>query len=209
MELEAGDTLILSARVIPGNEEAVERLLERLRERAFRRSLTRIQRRRQPVHASGHPCADELAAMYRWLRPRLAVPVHGEQRHMLANASDCPTQRRGLALTGRTAISFISRRSRGCAGAPRLAPRAGTELQDHEGEGAVDDHDLGNESVDKGLGMLGLEVDPQVVVEQGSHDRKEKYRSRAEQLPTMSAQEVQERRVLEDAEEGHGFRRRY
>ena len=34
----------------------------------------------------GHPCRDELAQMYRWIRPRLAVPVHGEMRHQMAHA---------------------------------------------------------------------------------------------------------------------------
>ncbi len=38
------------------------------------------------VHVSGHPCRDELAEMYRWTRPRIAVPVHGELRHMSEHA---------------------------------------------------------------------------------------------------------------------------
>ena len=39
-----------------------------------------------PLHASGHPCAAELAQMYQWTRPHLAIPVHGEDKHMRANA---------------------------------------------------------------------------------------------------------------------------
>jgi ribonuclease J len=38
------------------------------------------------VHVSGHPCRDELAQMYRWIRPKLALPVHGEMRHQVAHA---------------------------------------------------------------------------------------------------------------------------
>jgi ribonuclease J len=38
------------------------------------------------VHVSGHPCRDELAQMYRWIRPQLALPVHGEMRHQVAHA---------------------------------------------------------------------------------------------------------------------------
>jgi len=98
MELEAGDTLVLSSRVIPGNEEPVRRLVERFR--AMGVHIVDAADAVEPVHASGHPCADELAAMYRWLRPRLAVPVHGEQRHMLANARIARAHGARLALTG-------------------------------------------------------------------------------------------------------------
>ncbi len=38
------------------------------------------------VHVSGHPCREELSEMYRWVRPKIAVPVHGEMRHMMEHA---------------------------------------------------------------------------------------------------------------------------
>jgi ribonuclease J len=98
MELEAGDTLILSARVIPGNEDLVRRLLDRFREQGVH--IVDADTVSSPVHASGHPCADELAAMYAWLRPRLAVPVHGEARHMRENARIARASGASLALTG-------------------------------------------------------------------------------------------------------------
>jgi ribonuclease J len=98
LELEAGDSLILSSRVIPGNEEPVRRLMERFR--AMGVHVVDASDTSEAVHASGHPCADELAAMYRWLRPRLAVPVHGEPRHMQANARIARTHGARLALTG-------------------------------------------------------------------------------------------------------------
>lgn len=98
LELEAGDTLILSSRVIPGNELPVERLLQRFRHQGI--EIVDVDSADLPVHASGHPCADELAAMYRWLQPRLAVPVHGEHRHMLANAKIAKDNGALMALTG-------------------------------------------------------------------------------------------------------------
>lgn len=98
MELEAGDTVIMSSRVIPGNEDLVDRLVERLRERGI--AVLDNADVDMPVHASGHPCADELAAMYSWLKPRLAVPVHGETRHMLANAKIAKQNGAQLAMTG-------------------------------------------------------------------------------------------------------------
>jgi ribonuclease J len=104
LELEGGDTVILSARVIPGNEEAVERLLERFRQRDIR--IIDADSATLPVHASGHPCADELAAMYQWLRPRLAVPVHGEKAHMLANAAIARRNGASMALTGENGDLF-------------------------------------------------------------------------------------------------------
>ena len=39
-----------------------------------------------PIHVSGHPARDDLLAMYQWLQPRIAIPVHGETRHLLAHA---------------------------------------------------------------------------------------------------------------------------
>jgi ribonuclease J len=98
LELERGDTLILSSRVIPGNEEPVRRLRERFE--AMGVHIIEAQDAADPVHASGHPCADELAAMYRWLSPRLAVPVHGEARHMQENARIARANGAQLALTG-------------------------------------------------------------------------------------------------------------
>lgn len=84
MELEAGDTVIFSSRVIPGNEQAVAKL-----ERALARigvHIIRDEDLAHPIHASGHPTAEELRDMYGWLQPRLAIPVHGEATHMQANA---------------------------------------------------------------------------------------------------------------------------
>jgi ribonuclease J len=77
--LSAGDAVIFSSRVIPGNDTAIYALQERLSERGVRI----ITDKDALVHVSGHPARDELAQMYAWARPKIAVPVHGERRHIL------------------------------------------------------------------------------------------------------------------------------
>jgi ribonuclease J len=84
MELEPGDTVVLSSRVIPGNEVAVGALIQRLRGAGV--TVITDEASNLPIHASGHPARDELADMYRWVKPRIAIPVHGEAAHMQANA---------------------------------------------------------------------------------------------------------------------------
>ena len=76
--LEGGDTVIFSSRVIPGNEKAISRLQNQL----SRMGVGILTEADEFVHVSGHPARDELAAMYGWVRPPLAVPIHGEQRHL-------------------------------------------------------------------------------------------------------------------------------
>ncbi|MDO9460038.1 MAG: ribonuclease J [Alphaproteobacteria bacterium] len=79
ISLGAGDTVIFSSRIIPGNERSIFRLQNRLAERG----VSMITEKDHFVHVSGHPCRDELADMYRWVRPEISVPVHGEIRHMM------------------------------------------------------------------------------------------------------------------------------
>lgn len=82
VQLEAGDTVIFSSRVIPGNERDIGQLQNDL----VRLGVELVTERDHEVHVSGHPAQDELAQMYQWVRPRIAVPVHGEPRHMMAHA---------------------------------------------------------------------------------------------------------------------------
>jgi ribonuclease J len=84
MQLEPGDLVIFSSKVIPGNEVAIETLIERLK--AMQIDVVTVDNSRLPIHASGHPAQDELKAMYQWVKPACAIPVHGEVRHMRANA---------------------------------------------------------------------------------------------------------------------------
>jgi ribonuclease J len=80
--LERGDWVIFSSRVIPGNERALERLQNAL----AAAGIEILTDRDHFVHVSGHPAQDELKRMYAAVRPRIAVPVHGEARHLLAQA---------------------------------------------------------------------------------------------------------------------------
>jgi ribonuclease J len=81
--LEAGDTAIFSSRIIPGNEHAVGRLHNAL----MARGVEVITDSSADIHVSGHPARDELVRVYQWVRPRIAVPVHGELRHMMEHAA--------------------------------------------------------------------------------------------------------------------------
>jgi ribonuclease J len=82
VHLDEGDTVIFSSRVIPGNELAIAEIQNKLAARGV--GLLTVED--YDVHVSGHPCRDELAQMYRWIRPKLALPVHGEMRHQVAHA---------------------------------------------------------------------------------------------------------------------------
>jgi len=79
VHLGPGDTVIFSSRVIPGNE----RLIHTLQNDFAMRGVEVISAEDHDVHVSGHPARDELADMYSWLRPKVAVPVHGEERHLM------------------------------------------------------------------------------------------------------------------------------
>ena len=81
---DGDDTLIFSSRMIPGNEASLERLYRRLHAMGVR-VVTDVSGQ-APIHASGHPARDELRDMYRWIRPKIAVPVHGEPEHLVAHA---------------------------------------------------------------------------------------------------------------------------
>ncbi len=82
IKLEAGDTVLFSSKVIPGNEIAIGRIQNKLAEDG----IQMITDRQADIHVSGHPGRPELAEMYRWIRPQILVPVHGEMRHMTEQA---------------------------------------------------------------------------------------------------------------------------
>ncbi|MCI3134444.1 ribonuclease J [Phenylobacterium aquaticum] len=84
VKLGAGGACVFSSRVIPGNEVPIRNLQNRLADRGVR---LYTERDHPGIHVSGHPCRDELARMYRWARPEIAVPTHGERRHLLEHAA--------------------------------------------------------------------------------------------------------------------------
>jgi len=83
LHLEAGDTLIFSSRQIPGNERDIGRIMNR----CALDGVEVITWRDAFVHVSGHPVRDDLLRMYGWVRPKMAVTVHGEARHLAAHAA--------------------------------------------------------------------------------------------------------------------------
>jgi ribonuclease J len=80
--LGQGDAVIFSSRIIPGNDVAIHALHNRLSVLGVEVLTTEDHF----VHVSGHPAREELAEMYRWTRPQICVPVHGEVRHMAEHA---------------------------------------------------------------------------------------------------------------------------
>jgi ribonuclease J len=80
--LEEGDAVIFSSRIIPGNEKAISRLQNAL----ARLGVEIVTELDAFVHVSGHPARDELVRMYQLVQPRIAIPVHGETRHLIAHA---------------------------------------------------------------------------------------------------------------------------
>jgi len=97
--LEAGDAVLFSSRVIPGNDRAIGRLQNDL----AKLGVEIVTERDNAIHVSGHPARDELIAMYQWVRPRIAVPVHGEYRHLVAHARlahDCQVPQSVVSANG-------------------------------------------------------------------------------------------------------------
>jgi ribonuclease J len=82
VQVAEGDLVILSARVIPGHERTVTRVVNQL----LRRGAEVLWEAVAFVHVSGHASQDELRLMLGLVRPRYFVPVHGEYRHLLAHA---------------------------------------------------------------------------------------------------------------------------
>ena len=98
--LEPGDAVIFSSRIIPGNEKAIGGLQNDL----AALGVEVVTAEDEPVHVSGHPAREELARMYQLVRPRIAVPVHGERRHLEAHArlaEECQVPRAIAAGNGR------------------------------------------------------------------------------------------------------------
>ena len=82
VQLGEGDAVIFSSRIIPGNDIAIHELHNQLS--ALGVEVLTVED--HFVHVSGHPCREELSEMYRWVRPQISVPVHGELRHMAEHA---------------------------------------------------------------------------------------------------------------------------
>ena len=79
VSIKPGDTVIFSSNPIPGNEKAVSRVINELSQKGADVIF-------QDAHVSGHACQEELKLIYSLVKPKYAIPVHGEYRHLKANA---------------------------------------------------------------------------------------------------------------------------
>jgi ribonuclease J len=83
VSVQAGDTVIISASPVPGNEKAVDRVINHL----VRAGAKVLYKENAQVHVSGHAAQEELKLMLNMVKPRYFVPVHGEARHLVAHAA--------------------------------------------------------------------------------------------------------------------------
>lgn len=82
VQIEEEDTVVLSSRVIPGNEKAISRIINHL----FRRGANVIYEDVSDIHVSGHASQEEQKLMMCLVRPKFFVPIHGEYRHLIYHA---------------------------------------------------------------------------------------------------------------------------
>lgn len=82
IRLQSGDTVIMSSRKIPGNEMKINYVMNKLSEKG----VEIITDKDYFIHVSGHPGRDELKRMYEMVRPQIAIPTHGERRHLHEHA---------------------------------------------------------------------------------------------------------------------------
>jgi ribonuclease J len=78
VHLEENDNVLFSARIIPGNEKKLFSLFNKF----SKSKINVLSEENALIHVSGHPSRDDLKKMYQWVRPKIAVPVHGENRHL-------------------------------------------------------------------------------------------------------------------------------
>ncbi|MGB7438959.1 MAG: ribonuclease J [Candidatus Acidiferrum sp.] len=82
--IDENDTIILSARIIPGNEKAIFRMLDHM---FRRRALVYYDNTSGPIHVSGHASQEEQKMVLRLVKPKYFIPVHGEDRHLFRHAA--------------------------------------------------------------------------------------------------------------------------
>ncbi|MBB2890480.1 ribonuclease J [Flexivirga oryzae] len=112
IDIGPGDTVLMASSLIPGNENAVYRVINGL----MRRGASVIHKGNALVHVSGHASAGELLYVYNIVRPRNVMPIHGEWRHLVANgelaeATGVPAERVLLAEDG-VVVDLLDGRAR-------------------------------------------------------------------------------------------------
>ena len=97
VKFKKGDVVIFSSKIIPGNEIGIFALQNALADDG----VEIITEKDRPIHVSGHPNRDELKTMYDWVKPAVAIPVHGERRHLLEHARFAKTVGATTSIPGR------------------------------------------------------------------------------------------------------------
>jgi len=82
VKLSSYDRVIFSSRIIPGNEKSIFSIINKLTDLG----VEVITPSDSNIHVSGHPAREELKKMYKWVKPKISIPVHGEARHLRAHA---------------------------------------------------------------------------------------------------------------------------
>ena len=103
IKIKKGDTIILSSRFIPGNEQAITRIINNL----YRMGAEVVYEKVSDIHSSGHAYKEELKLMLNLVKPRFFIPLHGEYRHLkkhiqLARETGMPSDRTLLVEDGET-----------------------------------------------------------------------------------------------------------
>ncbi len=83
IKIKPGDTVIISAKIIPGNEKSISRIINHL----FMRGADVKYEKTSEIHVSGHASKEELKLMLNMIRPKYFIPVHGEYRHLISHAN--------------------------------------------------------------------------------------------------------------------------
>jgi ribonuclease J len=157
IEIGEGDTVILASSLIPGNENAVYRVINGL----TKLGANVVHKGNAKVHVSGHAAAGELLYAYNILKPKGAMPVHGEVRHQVANAriaveTGVPEDRVIIAENG-TVVDLT-------AGVARVAGRLdlGFVYVDGSSVGAITDADLKDRRIlaEEGFISIFVAIDP-------------------------------------------------
>lgn len=159
LQIREGDTLIYSARPIPGNEAAIWRTVNRL----FRQGASVIYDTPTPVHVSGHGYQEELKMMLNLLRPFYVAPVHGEPRHQhlyleMVREMGYPEHRVFMLEDG----SVLQIHEKSAEIGPEKAP-VGRVLVDNSGTPGITDEILRDRSnlANDGLITVTVVVDPE------------------------------------------------
>ncbi|MEL6210137.1 MAG: ribonuclease J, partial [Pseudomonadota bacterium] len=125
--VDPGDRLVMSARVIPGNERSVDALIDRLAQRGVQTINDGDGPR--PIHASGHPPVEDLKALYGWVQPRTLIPVHGEPMHLDAQAAVARDAGIPRQMVGRNGDLFLLAPQRAIRRGAVTAGRLGVERE--------------------------------------------------------------------------------